>query len=386
MTKTLIVIPSVPMVVEANGYFLDIKAIEGLRKYAENWPGQVTCIMRLGNKSDIAFGQLYQTSELPFKIVSLAGDINLIRQQLNEADIILASGDNYLDLELVNVTETPVVFIIENILITRLKILFLTFGLRLKTVKSAIWTILTERKRRSAFRHAAGLQANGTPAFDAYGDIAPSSILYFDSRVNRAQQITQDQALAKAIHIEAGNTLRLAFSGRLERLKGADHLIPVILGLANRGVRFSFDIFGDGSLLPDMKAAVQTAGLQKKVHFHGAVSFDDVLVPAMKKNVDLFVCCHRQSDPSCTYIETLACGVPIVGYDNAALAGFLRIAEFGISVPMDNPQCIVEAIAMLDEDRVKLTSFMHAAMQLASIHSFEATFLKRIEHIKSLLV
>lgn len=39
--------------------------------------------------------------------------------------------------------------------------------------------------------------------------------------------------------------------------------------------------------------------------------------------------CHRQGDPSCTYLETYACGMPIVGYNNQAHQGILASNNAG---------------------------------------------------------
>ncbi len=381
MARSLVVIPSVPMVIEGDRFFLDIKAVDGLRHYASAWPGPVLCLMRLGSRANIAYGKTYAQDELPFIVEPLVGKFNSVRQKLDDAAAILASGDNHLDLEIGEVTDTPVVFVIENTLKTQIRIMMIENGVSLRTLKSAVWTVFNERNRRKAFKKAAGLQANGAPAFAAYGRFTRSSLLYFDNRIGEAQQVTKEEIEKKAQHVNTGKPLRLVFSGRLERLKGADHLVPVIISLANRGVNFTFDIYGDGSLAHEMKAEIQSAGLLNRVIFHGPVPFDDVLVPALTESADLFVCCHRQSDPSCTYIETLACGVPIVGYENAAFAGILELGNVGMSVPMDRPDLLSNAIAELDIDRSMLALKMYATREVAELHSFEKTFSSRVKHL-----
>jgi colanic acid/amylovoran biosynthesis glycosyltransferase len=243
---------------------------------------------------------------------------------------------------------------------------------------------MVERQRRLAFEQAAGLQANGTPAFNAYNGSTQAPLLFFDNRMSGDQQATLQVIADKATYITSGRPLRLAFSGRLERLKGADHLVPVITGLAAKGINFSFDIFGDGVLAGAMQAALNSAGLADRVTFHGPVSFDDVLVPALKQRIDLFVCCHRQADPSCTYIETLACGVPIVGYENAAFEGVLELGQVGEAVPMDKPQLLVNSIIGLNQNRKRLAGMANAAVNVANEHSFNATFSRRINHLKGI--
>jgi glycosyltransferase involved in cell wall biosynthesis len=114
------------------------------------------------------------------------------------------------------------------------------------------------------------------------------------------------------------------------------------------------------------------------------VPFDAVLVPLMKDRVDLFLCCHRQDDPSCTYLETLSCGVPIVGYDNAAFAGVLALGDVGLAVAMDDPAAAARAIRQLAADRDRLATMADAAAAVGRAHSFERTFAARIDHLKAI--
>ena len=43
----------------------------------------------------------------------------------------------------------------------------------------------------------------------------------------------------------------------------------------------------------------------------GVVDFETELVPFTRQNADIFLGCHRQSDPSCTYLEAMGCGVAV---------------------------------------------------------------------------
>ncbi|UAK23029.1 glycosyltransferase [Sphingomonas nostoxanthinifaciens] len=381
MNPTLIVLPSVPLAHDGERLFMDIKAVEGLSLYADLWPGPVHCLMRVGDRSAIAFGRSYLPSELPFKVIPFEGDLPPTAL-LDEGAVVLAAGDSHLDIDLPARTATPLVFIIEYTLATRLRILQLDRGWSLGALKSALWTLKTERRRRRAFRASAGLQANGTPAFDAYRAMSPSPMLYFDSRLRLDQMPTPEQVDAKADAIRAGRPLRLAFSGRLERMKGADHLVPTLAALAKRGIAFTFDLYGEGSLKPAIAAAAAAAGIADAVRIHGGVPFDEELVPLLKDRTDLFLCLHRQADPSCTYLETIGCGVPIVGYDNAAFAGVLALGETGIATPMDRPEQAAAAIATLNADRPRLARMARDAAAIGRAHGFEATFAARITHLR----
>ncbi|NTU93705.1 MAG: glycosyltransferase, partial [Chlorobiaceae bacterium] len=100
-------------------------------------------------------------------------------------------------------------------------------------------------------------------------------------------------------------------------------------------------------------------------------------------NTDLFVCLHRQSDPSCTYLETLACGVPIVGYNNRAFAGLLARADIGWGAELNDIEGIAGRIAYLNEHRSEIAGRSANSIVFARQHGFETTFRNRIDHLRS---
>ena len=384
MRDVLVVMPSVPAAARGDGFFLDIKMVEGLVLYARLWGGPVRCAIRAGDPAQIAFGRDYAAADLPFEVAFIDADATGIEALTRDAAVVLAAGDNHRDLPVPGLTDAPVVFIIEYTLKTRLRIIAIEQGRSLAALKNAVWTILTERRRRRAFAGSAGLQANGQPGYDAYRRSSPSILRYFDSRLTDHQQIAATALAAKQRAMQTGKPLRIVFSGRLETMKGADHLVRVAVELRRAGTPFALDIYGDGVLRPAMQQAIAAEGLGDQVVLHGKVPFDAVLVPLMKERVDLFLCCHRQDDPSCTYLETLSCGVPIVGYDNAAFAGVLALGDVGIAVAMDDPAAAARAIAVLADDRGRLAAMADAAAAVGRDHSFERTFAARIDHLKAI--
>ena len=107
------------------------------------------------------------------------------------------------------------------------------------------------------------------------------------------------------------------------------------------------------------------------------------LLPLVTDDVDLFVCCHRQGDPSCTYTETMSCGTPIAGYDNEAFQGMVKHSGTGFLSPMDRPRALARLIADLNSDRPRLADASLAALDFASAHDFESTMSGRVEHMLS---
>jgi hypothetical protein len=382
----LVIVASVPAARGETGIYLDDKACSGLDRYARYWPGPVRCVFREGDRAAIVFGRERDPSTLPFSVELVVGDA-IPQSLLADASVVLAAGDNYLDFELADrctALGVPLVYMIENVLSTRLQIVALEDKSRFRRAKSMVWTALAERRRRRAFRRAAGLQANGTPAGDVYGALTPHLLTYFDTRMTADMMATAKEQEERRRRLLSGAPLRLAFSGRFERLKGVQDLMPIAAQLRDRGVDFRFDLFGSGSLDAPVKAALTAAGLEDRVTVHGSVDFDRELVPWLRHNADLFILCHRQSDPSCTYLETLGCGVPIVGYANRAFAGILKDNDIGWAVPLGDWRAVAATIARLDGARGEIADKAESAAAFGKANSFETTFAARVRQLRDI--
>lgn len=383
----LVIVPNIGIAVDGDRLFMDIKATEGAVCYAQFWPGRVRCLGRHTEPQSINYGRWYTRDELPFEvgILSPSAEGREIAEHARDAAVLMAGADHHLDLGIVDAMGAiPVVMIIEYTLRTRLDITRLSSPNLLKRIRTSLWLLTTERLRRKVLASAAGIQANGWPAFAAYGPSNRSSLLYFDTRLRLADLLSLDAVSAKVAALQKGDPLRLAFSGRLERMKGADHLIPIARLLQTRGCPFSLDIYGDGSLRASMVQAINDAGLNGCVRIHGPVDYNAFLVPTFKSSVDLFLCCHPQGDPSCTYLETLGCGVPIVGYRNEAWQGVLNLGPCGASVPIGDDAAMAGEVIKLHRDRAELGRLTLGAVAVAESRTFEKVYSQRIDHLWSI--
>ena len=228
------------------------------------------------------------------------------------------------------------------------------------------------------------MQSNGTPAYFEYKKYK-NNLLYFDTRVDKGNYIKDGVLESRLTALYDKKPLRLAFSGRLIRIKGADHLVKLALLLKQRKIQFSLFIYGAGELKDEINLFIKENQLEKYVFLPGAVDFHTTLIPALQNKTDLFVCLHRQSDPSCTYLETLSCGVPIVGYNNRAFAGLLTLADIGWGAGINDLESIAETIQYLDENRGQISDMSRNAVRFSRPHDFETTFQNRIKHLLSLL-
>lgn len=95
-----VVTPSVPAYTDGEKFFLDEKAVSGLQLYSRLWPGSLRCVFRAGEKSNIGFGRWHTAAELPFEIVIIPQNSRVPDKLITGADVVLASGDNWLDFEM----------------------------------------------------------------------------------------------------------------------------------------------------------------------------------------------------------------------------------------------------------------------------------------------
>lgn len=379
---TLAVVSAVGAVFDNDSVTIDDKLYSGLLRYRQKWGGPLAVLTPVSNET-MPYSTRYVVDDLPFRIMPFDPNSPAVGAILANARCILASADDHRQLFLWQATSQPIIFIIEYTLRTRLqqiKVARTTIGQKLKTT---IWTLLQERRLRRALRHAAGVQCNGTPADTAYRCLNSNTLRYFDTRMTDAMMIDEQTLSNKTQRLANGDVLRLAYSGRLETIKGAHHLVEIANRLRTRDVPFTLDIYGTGSLFAEMQRAITEARLEQCIQLHGAADFKSELVPRLCGSIDLFLCCHLQDDPSCTYLETLACGVPIAGYRNLAFDGVLGLGDVGAVTRARTPDDMVQLVEELNAGRPRLASMMRAASQVGRANSFEKVFDERISHMNA---
>ncbi|XGV94898.1 MAG: glycosyltransferase family 4 protein [Leptolyngbya sp. BL-A-14] len=388
----LFILPVLSLELSPNGeYLLPQKFVDGMTKYTELWSGSVKALMQVAPPSKnyaVLDKKAFRAKELPFEIEAVTYN-TLPAKALSPASVVLASADyqqNHIS-RLCRSISVPCVYVTEYSLKTRKQMIAATVKNPLIRARRLVWEVNQERKRQEAIALAEGVQCNGTPTYAAYRFINSNPLLFFDTRMPEALLANNADIEQRCQHLFAPNTpLRLAFSGRFVAEKGVDHVIDVAVALKRLGVLFELFLCGDGELKPLIQRRIAQEGLHDRVKLMGVLDFQQELVPFMKQQVDLFICCHRQGDPSCTYLETLACGVPIVSYTNEAFVGIERYSQTGWAVPMNQPNLLAQKIAQLDADRAALKAMAIRSLDFARSHTFETTFTARIDHLEKVAI
>ncbi len=384
--KELILLPSLKARRSKDGRLVVTKKfLEGAAQYARTWPGPVTSLIALDTRPGIDMDQVEVAPDrLETGLEIRPNDRDELAARLCSAAVVLAllSPDETETVVLCREIGVPVVFVSEYSPQTELQIINVTTSNPLRKLRRRLYVVGAERKRRLLARQfAAGLQCNGTPTYEIYSPLVKEVFLYFDNRV-RTKDIIDDCGLeAKHAQMDKGEPLRLVFGGRLSAMKGVLELPRVAQALDRLKVPYQFDIFGSGDQEEALRRSISKRGLSDRMKVRPPIDFTSGWIPFLKKNADLFVCCHPQGDPSSTYTEVMSCGVPIVGYANEAFSGIVSESGAGWSVPVGNAAELAAQVSKLNLDRAALRKMACRSRDFGASHSFEPTFHKRATHL-----
>ena len=385
---TLAVFPNLRTHVREDGLVvLTEKFITGVKSYLDYWDGPVVLLIEPSPEpSNNLDNVIVDPRDLPFGLDVTSYDAIDLRAKLSNCAAVqggVSCRQNHLS-RLCQGVEVPFVYGTEYTLKTRVQIIRVEDRNPIVRAKRIAWEWNQERQTRVAIQHASGIQCNGVPTYNAYRELNSNALLFFDNRVRAASLIDEEVLEKRLARLRRGEQLRLAFSGRLNNIKGADHLIALACVLKARSVPFELVICGGGPLEDELRARIDSENLKELVEIRGVMSFENELLPFVRQNIDLFVCCHRQGDPSCTYLETFACGVPIVGYDNEAFAGLLEYVDAGECVAIDNIEALADSVQKLATQRDVIEQWSRNALEFARKNTFERVFRARINQLREL--
>lgn len=364
------------------------KFIEAVEKFQGFWPGSITVLMEENaQETDNLDKKIFNFNELPFKLEIVSFKTITADTFRNQTSLVLAMANcqqNHIS-KVCREAGIPCIYISEYTLKTRKQIVAAENPNNpLRIFRQHRWEEAQERKQQQAIKLANGLQCNGTPTYEVYRSLNPNTMLFFDTRITEDMLATVEDIEKRTRKRDENTPLKLVFSGRLNRMKGAHYLLDVAQELERLGIEFELFISGAGQLEESMHQRIATSGLGNRVKMMGVPDFKTVFFPFVKANIDLFICCHPQGDPSCTYIETMSCGVPIVGFANEAFVGIVEQSKSGWLVEMNRPDLLAKKVAELSHNRKEIEAMSFKALEFARKHTFDLTFKARAKHMEQI--
>ena len=241
---------------------------------------------------------------------------------------------------------------------------------------------LGRHRRLRLVASAQEVHANGYPTYRELAAANPRRMLFLDTRA-RAQDIISEADLRERLAARANRSPRLLYAGRYHPMKGALDVIKVGIELERLGMDFQLDLYGKGPLREPMALLASRSNAAGKIKIHDAVAYRPDL-QRIAKQADLFICCHVQGDPSCTYLETFACGVPIVGYANEMWTPLSQDSGAGEVVPKGDYKALAKTVArLLGSSRLEELSLR--ARNFAEANTMEIAWDRRISHLAALV-
>lgn len=285
---------------------LDSKALEGLEELAHTWPGDVIALAP------------YVTPHMharAFDIIDTS-DGNIDLRKLRPAVVgALHRPENAYLMK----CPYPVVYTSELDKTIRTEQALVCSKSIANKLRIHVGSHRQEHVYIDLAKHAAGLQCNGPLAWGAYARHNNNTIEFNDHRI-RADDIK------KARHRQAWSgtePLRVAFSGRIVNVKGAQYMNRI----AGELPEFQFAVFGDGYLRTHLQAAAPP-----NVKYFGSIAFED-WKSYFRECVDVAVLPYPQGDPACTYFEAIGSGVPVIGLQNSTWRRLVSSRQLGWAEP-----------------------------------------------------
>ncbi|MDO5635048.1 MAG: glycosyltransferase, partial [Micrococcus sp.] len=163
---------------------------------------------------------------------------------------------------------------------------------------------------------------------------------------------------------------------------GPEYAALAALMLLDRGTDVTLDVFGDGELTESLQHLTRRHA--EAIRFHGSLPYEPDWNQIVRDGIDLMVLPHIQGDPSGTYLESAALGVPVVGFDNRALRSLVARHGIGWTVPLGDVAKLTDSITELVRDPERRICAGRVARSFMQQHTIEAEFSRRITHLRGI--
>jgi glycosyltransferase involved in cell wall biosynthesis len=144
----------------------------------------------------------------------------------------------------------------------------------------------------------------------------------------------------------------LLWLGRLQGWKRPDRAIEALHSLVSSRQDVHLVFVGDGDWVPELVSRVGELGLDKHVHFTGAVPHRQVA--SFYRRCDIFLSLFDYSNLSNTVIEAMACGCCVVALNEGDTSLLIRDGETGFLVDKASLESVPSLLnRLLDDDGLR---------------------------------
>jgi glycosyltransferase involved in cell wall biosynthesis len=329
--------------------------------------------------------------ELPYQVLVLdtadlfappAAELARLRELIGRSRLV--AGYGFRCEALAREAGVPYIMVLEYDLATQIA---MATGGRirgLRDVYRALWCFRRYwLEEVPAMRRAQSLHCNGYPVYEATRRVNARRLLYLDSRL-QAEQVIPEADLTRRLAGRRGRALRVLYSGRFERVKGALEAVEAALRAARSGAPLEFVAYGQGSLCDDMRSVTDLAPAGSSIAVRDAIPFPDLVRVA--RTFDVALACNTQHDPSCTYVESMGSGLPVLGYANRMLRRLVEHSGGGAVVTIGDVSALAAAISGLANDAGRLESWSWRAREFGAAHTADVAMRARVQALNDELL
>ena len=373
---------------------IDRKFHEGMIGFVERLDRPFTCMLPRLTPAEARHAMdmiEVPISELPYRVnlldqpISSAASLRVVERSLDGVGLVYLGAFEDLNLGVASLCRArgiPYAVVSEYTLRTELEIMRACTRSPATRLWREVRIRLRKHRRLKCVASAHEVHANGYPTYCELAAANPRRMLFLDTRA-RAQDIIREAELLERFASRASRLPRLIYAGRYHPMKGTIDVIKVGIELDRLGLDFELDLYGKGPLREAMALLASQSSAAGKIKIHDAVAYRPDL-QRIAKQADLFICCHPQGDPSCTYLETFACGVPIVGYANEMWTPLSHHSGAGEVVARGNYRALAKAITRLLGTQ-QLDELSLRARNFAEANTMEVAWDRRVSHLASLV-
>lgn len=216
-----------------------------------------------------------------------------------------------------------------------------------------------------------------------YGIETPTSIIPTGLALDKFKE-TSDSLDSKLLREKLGipsDGRVLLTLGRVAREKNIDFFIKQMATPQMRSQNVHFVIVGDGPDRERLESMVYDLRLQKKVHFTGMVKPEEVA--SYYRIGDVFVSASQSETQGLTYIEALACGLPLLCRLDTCLDSVLLPGKNGYAFESDHD--FFENYSKMFQSREHLKTLSFNANQTAYYFSKEMFARRAIQLYKDVI-
>ncbi len=197
----------------------------------------------------------------------------------------------------------------------------------------------------------------------------------------REKDFAKPYILKSELKIPEGVPVLLTL-GRLAREKNIDYILQQMTLPLIRESNAHLVIVGDGPDRERLEHLVHHLQLQERVHFTGMVKPEEV--KTYYRIGDVFVSASQSETQGLTYIEAMACGLPLLCRKDVCLDGVLLPGENGYAFETESE--FTQGFTKLFENPVRLSVLSKNAVQTANLYSKEMFARRAVQLYKDVMI